>query len=192
MVEAILHASAEVFAELGYARTTTNKIAERAGVSVGSLYQYFPNKDAILFELLQQHHAEAHEVLEGALARLADPNTTIKEGIRHLMTDLVALHQANPALTKALSFAVLRQSPVIEELHKNKDDQLFLEDVASTLSQRSDVRVGDYPSMALVLGQATGQLCRWLVHDAPPNVPFERLLEEIIELLSRYIAPEES
>jgi AcrR family transcriptional regulator len=43
-VEAILQASAEMFAKLGFAGTTTNKIAMRAGVSIGSLYQYFPNK----------------------------------------------------------------------------------------------------------------------------------------------------
>ena len=46
--------AAELFAELGYARATTNKIAERAGVSVGSLYQYFPNKLAVLAQLARR------------------------------------------------------------------------------------------------------------------------------------------
>jgi AcrR family transcriptional regulator len=51
----ILTAAAHVFAEHGYAAGTTNRIAERARVSIGSLYQYFPNKDAILAELLVRH-----------------------------------------------------------------------------------------------------------------------------------------
>lgn len=53
--ERILTAAAHVFAERGYAGGTTNRIAERARISIGSLYQYFPNKDAILAELLIQH-----------------------------------------------------------------------------------------------------------------------------------------
>lgn len=49
--DAILEASAQLLAELGYAGTTTNGIAERAGVSIGSLYEYFPGKDAIFAAL---------------------------------------------------------------------------------------------------------------------------------------------
>lgn len=53
--ERILDAAARVFAEHGYAAGTTNRIAERARVSIGSLYQYYPNKDAILAELIGDH-----------------------------------------------------------------------------------------------------------------------------------------
>src|SRR5262245_64830810 len=51
----ILTAAAHIFAEYGYAAGTTNRIAERARISIGSLYQYYPNKDAILAELLTRH-----------------------------------------------------------------------------------------------------------------------------------------
>ena len=50
-VDAILEAAARVLVKEGFERTTTNRVAEAAGVSVGSLYQYFPNKEAILFRL---------------------------------------------------------------------------------------------------------------------------------------------
>ncbi|MFD5456418.1 TetR/AcrR family transcriptional regulator, partial [Streptomyces olivaceus] len=53
--ERILDAAAHVFDEYGYAAGTTNRIAERARVSIGSLYQYYPNKDAILAELVTRH-----------------------------------------------------------------------------------------------------------------------------------------
>lgn len=53
--ERILNSAAHVFAEYGYAAGTTNRIAEHAHMSIGSLYQYFPNKDAILAELLVRH-----------------------------------------------------------------------------------------------------------------------------------------
>jgi AcrR family transcriptional regulator len=54
-VELILNAAAEVFAEIGYEATTTIKIAERAKISVGSLYQFFPNKDAIVRALVERY-----------------------------------------------------------------------------------------------------------------------------------------
>ncbi|GGN93875.1 hypothetical protein GCM10010112_82640 [Actinoplanes lobatus] len=53
--ERILTAAAHVFTEYGYAAGTTNRIAEQARISIGSLYQYFPNKDAILAQLLIRH-----------------------------------------------------------------------------------------------------------------------------------------
>ena len=51
MVDSILEASARLLKELSYDKFTTNKVTDIAGISVGSLYQYFPNKESILFEL---------------------------------------------------------------------------------------------------------------------------------------------
>ena len=64
-VERILDAAARIFHEQGYAAATTNDIADEADVSIGSLYQYFPNKDAILVALTRQH-------IESATAGLTD------------------------------------------------------------------------------------------------------------------------
>ena len=52
-VDVLLRAAAQVFAARGYAATTTNHIAARAGVSIGSLYEYFPSKDALLVALME-------------------------------------------------------------------------------------------------------------------------------------------
>jgi AcrR family transcriptional regulator len=54
-VERILDAAARIFHEQGYAGATTNDVADEAGVSVGSLYQYFPNKDSLLVALTRRH-----------------------------------------------------------------------------------------------------------------------------------------
>src|ERR1700727_158166 len=70
-VDAIVEAAAQVFESLGYAAATTNRIAERAGVSIGSLYQYFPNKDAILVALARRHLAEGMVVMWPQVQRLS-------------------------------------------------------------------------------------------------------------------------
>ncbi|WP_054569520.1 TetR/AcrR family transcriptional regulator [Frankia sp. R43] len=65
-VEAILEAAAQLLATKGYRATTTNHVAERAGVSIGSLYQYFPNKDALVAALVEEHLAAAGEMIRDA------------------------------------------------------------------------------------------------------------------------------
>jgi AcrR family transcriptional regulator len=63
LVEAILNAALQVLAKEGARRFTTTRVAERAGVSVGSLYQYFPNKAAILFRLQQDEWRRTSDML---------------------------------------------------------------------------------------------------------------------------------
>ncbi|MBR0881495.1 AcrR family transcriptional regulator [Bradyrhizobium japonicum] len=73
LVAAILDAAVQVLAKEGAQRFTTARVAERAGVSVGSLYQYFPNKAAILFRLQSDEWRRTSELLRGILADAAKP-----------------------------------------------------------------------------------------------------------------------
>ncbi len=63
LVEAILEAAVRVLAREGARRFTTVRVAEEAGVSVGSLYQYFPNKEALLFRLQADEWKETGGIL---------------------------------------------------------------------------------------------------------------------------------
>jgi AcrR family transcriptional regulator len=71
-VSAVLAAAAQIFGERGFQRSTTNHIAERAGVSIGSLYQYFPDKPAIAAALELLHLEEAGVAMESEARRLAE------------------------------------------------------------------------------------------------------------------------
>lgn len=72
MVDALLQAAAEVIAEQGLAHTTTNHVAERAGVSIGSLYQYFESKDALIEALMAQQESELVAAVQVPFASLLD------------------------------------------------------------------------------------------------------------------------
>lgn len=76
LVSAILQAAVQVLAQEGAQRFTTARVAEKAGVSVGSLYQYFPNKAAILFRLQTDEWRQTSEMLAGILADSAQPPLT--------------------------------------------------------------------------------------------------------------------
>lgn len=73
LVAAILEAAAQVLKQEGAPRFTTARVAERAGVSVGSLYQYFPNKAAILFRLQQEEWQQTACMMSGILQDSATP-----------------------------------------------------------------------------------------------------------------------
>jgi AcrR family transcriptional regulator len=101
-VDAILEAAAQVFERHGYAAGTTNRIAQRAGVSIGSLYQYFPNKDAIVMELARRHIAEMGEAAWPALEALVEHVPPLRDGLTAIVLGTVELHRRSPGLHRVL------------------------------------------------------------------------------------------
>lgn len=89
-VEAILGAAAEAFRDLGFAKASVNAIAARAGVSVGSLYQYYPSKEALLGALATRHTQGVLAELEAALT--AAPSTPLEETVGRVVERMVAFH----------------------------------------------------------------------------------------------------
>lgn len=92
-VDQLLDAAAEVFAEVGYDAATTNAIAARAGVPIGSLYQFFRNKDALLLALGQRYAEQMREVQDTMLEGAAEmPLPELYHRIIHTMADFHARH----------------------------------------------------------------------------------------------------
>jgi AcrR family transcriptional regulator len=105
-VEAILQATAHILTEKGYDHTNTNLIAELAGVSIGSLYQYFPNKESLMVALMEQHSHEIAELVESKLNHLFDDPPEI--AIPELVKAVLAVHGINPRLHQVLSEEIPR------------------------------------------------------------------------------------
>jgi AcrR family transcriptional regulator len=99
-VEAVLDAVARVVKREGTARLTTNRIAEAAGVSIGSLYQYFSDRRAILVALRDRHVAEMGAVVERRLVDHAA--ATLPALIRGLVEALIEAHALDPGLYQLL------------------------------------------------------------------------------------------
>lgn len=112
--ERILDAAARIFDERGYAGATTNHVAAAAGISIGSLYQYFPNKDAILYALAQRHLAASASVVATAVAA-TDERAGPEEVVRNVIDAVVDLHRVSPR-THHLLFERIPQSPELRRL----------------------------------------------------------------------------
>jgi AcrR family transcriptional regulator len=93
-IDAILEAAAAEFAEVGYEATTTNAIARRADTSIGSLYQFFPNKEAVLEALAARYEEQLRalhdQVLNEETARLPLPE--MYDRVIHTLADFHAAH----------------------------------------------------------------------------------------------------
>jgi len=99
-VSVILEASARILESDGLQGFNTNAIAARAGVSIGSIYQYFPNKDAIVFALISGFEEALHDaVLKAAQAGRGQP---LKQRLRLLVRALVTVHYRRSLLNRVL------------------------------------------------------------------------------------------
>lgn len=107
-VAAILEATARILEEEGLEAANTNAIAARAGISVGSLYQYFGSKDAILAQLARDTELETAEQLEQAAALTR--GQPLPQQVRHLIHRAFAIAFARPQLGHILSFHEARMS----------------------------------------------------------------------------------
>ncbi|AIY40906.1 transcriptional regulator [Collimonas arenae] len=109
-VATILEAAARILEAKGLDGLNTNYVAQRAGVSVGSLYQYFPGKDAIIVALCQRERAVFFAEAEGALNE-----PTGQRGLKHLITASVHQQLRRPTLARLLDFEENRP-PIAKEL----------------------------------------------------------------------------
>jgi AcrR family transcriptional regulator len=109
MVELILQAAARVLATESLGGFTTNRVAEVAGVSVGSLYQYFPNKSALVAALIEREQNALAEAVESAVARLG--GVALPQGVAALAA-LAVQHQFGRPLYAAALDHEERRLPV--------------------------------------------------------------------------------
>ncbi len=105
-VDALIEATARILVREGFDKASTNHIAETAGVSVGSLYQYFPSKEALVAAVIDRHHQELMEVVRGALAEVAE--LPVKQAVRKLVVTAIEAHRVDPRLHRVLAEQIPR------------------------------------------------------------------------------------
>jgi AcrR family transcriptional regulator len=179
----LLDAAARVFARHGYAAGTTNRIAEEAGHSIGSLYQYFPNKDAILVELSTAHARSGIAEIERLLADGPLPDTLVGK-ISTIVRATMDNHRDDPALHKVLFEEAPRPPELLTYLH---DAEKRLTTVAERLlATDPEVTVGDIPMAARIVVAAIESLVhRFHASGASENA--DRFEGELVAMLVRYL-----
>jgi AcrR family transcriptional regulator len=182
-VEAILEATAHILAEEGYDKASTNRIVERAGVSIGSLYQYFPNKESLMSALMEQHSNEIAELVESSLNHWSDAQPEIV--IVQLVKAVIAAHAINPRLHQVLNEEIPRseRSEQMQKTDKRIADLLraYLERWRDRISpQHLEITV-------FILSRTVESLCHSAVIDHPNFVKDNQFEQEVSNLLLSYL-----
>lgn len=173
--EAILKAAAQVLGRKGYRDTTTNRIAERAGVSIGSLYEYFCNKDEIVAVLLDRHLTDGEALLGAQPADLSDPIGTLVEAY-------VAFHAADPALHRVLS----HEAPLSPATRKRVAS---LDAKIAALVESALKGLVPHPALSarLMVDAVDALTHRWIVDAQGTPLPAGRLAAELKTMLGSYL-----
>jgi AcrR family transcriptional regulator len=144
LVAAILEAALQVLAKEGAQRFTTTRVAEKAGVSVGSVYQYFPNKAAILFRLQRDEWRQTSDLLRGILKDVQRPPL---ERLRSLVHAFIRSECEEAAMRVALNDAapLYRDAPEAKEARTSADDTVraFMQEALPEASEATRALAGD-------------------------------------------------
>ncbi len=176
-IAVVLEAAAQVLQREGYAGATTNRIAERAGVSVGTIYQYFADKEQIFDALIRREIKGLLGVLQSVSF---DPDESIADGLRRLLQLLVQARPDAPALYRSLEQvpnALFRRR--VAEARGN-----VVEWVREFLaSHRSELRVRDLDVAAFVVVAAA----EGVAINASPEFYRARGADELTTVFTRYL-----
>ncbi|MFE8911110.1 TetR/AcrR family transcriptional regulator [Streptomyces globisporus] len=179
--ERVLTAAAHVFAEHGYAAGTTNRIAERARISIGSLYQYFPNKDAILAELMVRHIDRGRWTQADQLDLSAG---SLEATVRALVRDAVDNHRDDPQLLRIM----FEEAPVSQELLATiaRHERKRVDQMRDLLARHPDVRVQDLDAAAELI-VFTVETNTHKLMACPRTTPVETFENELVAMVTRYL-----
>ena len=183
-VAAIIEATTQLLVEEGFHHLSTNRIAEVAGVSVGSLYQYFPNKEAVVSAVVDEFADRQFEILATELADF-DLDADIDTAVFGLIRSMLEAKKQEPELSKVL----FEELPPVGQTDVLKDwTQRAVEIVKVTLAMRADeIRPVNLDLAAFVLVTACHGIVHTTVVDRPELLESNELAEETAQLILRYI-----
>jgi AcrR family transcriptional regulator len=181
-VAAIVEAAARILAESGPRAVTTNRIAARAGVSIGSLYQYFPNRSAVLRALIERELAKAEAARPAAID---DGTLPLASRVRAVVGWQLAVHAANPALSKGLTRLVGEALPREERVRLAAARHARVRETIRSLLGPGARR--DVGTVALVVDTSLAALTDAFTARRAERLSEPTLADEIALLLTSYL-----
>jgi AcrR family transcriptional regulator len=182
-VDAIVRATARVLVEEGYDRASTNRIAQTAGVSIGSLYQYFPSKEALVAALVESHQLRMRDALGQSLAE--NPPASLAERARLLVRSMITAYRTDPQLHHVLC----QEVPKIGELQRVYDFEQHLAEVCRSylFADGQQTRMTDIDRAVFLLVNAVPSVVRAAIQADPQALGDERLAEDLTDMMVRYL-----
>jgi AcrR family transcriptional regulator len=181
-VDAVLDAVVRVLKREGFRAITTNRIAEVAGVSIGSVYQYFPDKRAIFAALHERHIREIDRMVESALIEHA--TSSLDQLLRSMVEAMVDAHADDPELFELLLTEVPHRAGGTRDF-STRLHGAFLLAISSRAHEMKRHR--DLDKVVFVVTQMVEALSHGAVLRRPPNLSLEDAKEEAVLAVLAYL-----
>src|SRR5215470_12216658 len=185
-VDALLEATTRILTKEGYDRASTNRIAEVAGVSIGSLYQYFPSKEALVAAVIDRHNQNVMQVVRAALTEVAA--RPIEQAVRKMVATAIEAHRIDPKLHRVLAEQLPRTGRLKQIEAFNREYYVL---VRAYLEAHSDeLRTVDLGLSAFVCVTAIEALAHTAVlhrSDMLSDEAVGTLVDEVTRLVVRYL-----
>ncbi len=181
-VEAILEATIQVLLSVGKERLTTTRVASRAGVSVGTLYQYFPNKSALLQAVLTRHLTLVSDAVE-RVCREQEGNT-----LREMGTALVGAFLEEKMKDVKTSVALYAVSSDLDSARiLRQTGTRWTKALVGMLASARDPLARDPQMVASMLQGTLAGVSRRLLESSSPERQFEGMRKELVFFVCAYL-----
>lgn len=181
-VDALIEATARILVKEGFDKASTNRIAKVAGVSVGSLYQYFPSKEALVAAVIERHQQEIMRAIRGELVEVM--TRPVEIAVREIVALAVKGHRVNPKLHRVLAEQIPRVGKLEDVEVLNRENfalfRRFLE------GRRDELLVDDLELASFVCVTAIEALTHNAVLHHPEMVS-DKTMEALIDAGARLV-----
>jgi AcrR family transcriptional regulator len=185
-VDALIEATARILVREGFDKASTNRIAEVAGVSVGSLYQYFPCKEALVAAVIDRHNQEIVQTVRGELAEaMSQP---VEDAVRKIIAVAVKAHRVNPKLHRVVAEQIPRVGKLENVETFNRDNFALFRTYLDR--HRDELRVDDLELASFVCVTSIEALTHNAVlhhSKALSDEAMEKLVDEGTRLVVGYL-----
>jgi AcrR family transcriptional regulator len=185
-INTILEATTRVLMKEGYDRASTNRIAAAAGVSIGSLYQYFPSKEALVAAVSERHSQEVLQLMHNVLAKVAA--RPIEGAVREFVSVAIEGHRVNPKLHRVLAEQIPRIGRLQNVEAINRDVQALIRGYLD--AHRDEIDVADLDLAAFICVTTVETLTHTAVLHRPDiltDEKAEKFVDEVTDLVVRYL-----
>lgn len=184
MKEKILNSALQLFCEKGYYNTTTNEIAQRAEVSIGSLYSYFKDKDTIFLEVLNRYHDKFDMAKDGIINNLNLLKSDNKAWLRVLIENLIKVHEESRELNRELN-VLSYYNPKVAEILGEQRRKTLQSTIGYFMQFKNDLNLEDIEAIAIVTFDLLSATVDRIVF-GKNEIDRERLINAAIDVVYKY------
>lgn len=183
--EKILNTALELFCQKGYYKISTNEIARAANISIGNLYFYFPNKETIFLEILEQYHQSFQKIHNSFLHEIENSSENPKEFLRKLIEMIIENHESSRELNREIQIQSFSNTIVADVLEKQQ------EQTESTVFRyfekyRNKLQVQDLEAAASITYTLINSVVDQIVF-SKSKIDRERILMETVNAVEAYL-----